>query len=113
MSDDTTTLQLLTATDRRRVQIYFRLVDTMRDVEGAVREWAEAGEHPEITDEQRAASEAAVREALEGLNIDAEAQKRLPTKDMLHAYALEEIFAQLGQLRTEVRDLAETVERGL
>lgn len=110
----TENLILLSPTDRERVRIYFNLVERFREIEDAVKQWAEAGSHPDITADQRSESERAVAEALEQVRLDdPEVQKRLPTKDMLHAYALEEIFVQLGQLRTEVRELSGTVEHGL
>lgn len=97
-------LTLLTAEDRTRVQIYLRMVDHLEEVSVAMEQWHEAGQHPEITDEQRAKSAATVEEALKTVNFDT-VQDKLPTVEMLHAYALEAILGDLAEIKADIAEI--------
>lgn len=99
---------LLNPTDRRRVEIYFTLVERLREIEEAFTEWQDAGKHPDITPEQRAEGERAIAEAMGRLSFE-DVQKKLPTPAMLHAFALEQIAADIAELKSAVQEVKEAV----
>lgn len=103
-------VHLLSQTDRQRVEIYFRMVGELANVYEVMEKWHEAGQHPDITDEQRAASAAEVAKAVEPVfeAMNAETtRKKLPTDDMIHAYVLEQILTSIEALRAEVAEIKE------
>lgn len=103
--------RILQPEDRKRVQLYLRAVDLMGEVTRAFTEWQDAGKHPDITPEQRAESEREVAAAIDRLDFEGMG-KKFPSAETIRLYALEEILAQISELRSDVAALKEGMERG-
>jgi hypothetical protein len=97
-------MQLLSETDRRRVELYMKLVDGFAGVFEEVEALVAAGKAAKKTPEELEQSLQPLFDFAEEFMRE-ENQRKLPTRDMLRDYAIEELHKKVDNLTEIVRDL--------
>lgn len=112
---------LLSPTDRKRVEVYLRLIGTLGEITTVAAKLSEEYQavlrDPNTTPEARVETERSYAETMRQVadviaRMDAtEVEGKVPTPEMLRTYALVEVAKALDEMRDDVKTIKDGIER--